>query len=99
MTTEQSWTNPFDAEYERRKAEVLAMPGFEFKLDLEALGRAGHVLIKNADARKALNTVIRAIVAGESVDSYAKRQRDEYRQRIQNLTQQGDLTNLFKLTP
>jgi hypothetical protein len=49
MTSEQSWTNPFTAEFERRKAEVLAMPGFEFKVDLEALGRAGHVLVKNAD--------------------------------------------------
>jgi len=49
MTTQQSWTNPFAAEYEHRKAEVLAMAGFEFKVDLEALGRAGHVLVKNAD--------------------------------------------------
>jgi hypothetical protein len=48
-------------------------------------------------ARKALNTVIRAVVAGESADSYAIRQRDEYRHWIQNLTQQGDLTNLFRL--
>ena len=43
----ESWTNPFTAEFERRKAEVLAMPGFELKLDLEALGRAGRVNYKN----------------------------------------------------
>ncbi|WP_458686364.1 hypothetical protein [Nocardia tengchongensis] len=49
--------------------------------------------------RKALNMVVRAIVAGEPVGSYAVRQRDEYRQRIQNLAQGGDLTNLFRLAP
>ena len=50
-------------------------------------------------ARKALNTVVRANVAGQSVDTYAVRQRDEYRQRIQNLTHGGDLANLFRLSP
>ena len=50
-------------------------------------------------ARKALNTDVRANVAGQSVDTYAIRQRDEYRQRIQNLTQGGDLANLFRLSP
>src|SRR6476659_9570210 len=43
----ESWTNPFRAEFERRKAEVLAMPGFHLKVDLEGLGRAGRVNYKN----------------------------------------------------
>ena len=38
----ESWTNPILAELERRKAEVLAMPGYQLKVDLEALGRAGR---------------------------------------------------------
>ena len=50
-------------------------------------------------ARKSLNTVIRANVAGQSVGTHAVRQRDEYRQRIQNLVHGGDLANLFRLTP
>lgn len=50
-------------------------------------------------ARMALNTAVRATVAGEAVDLYAAVQRDEYRQRSQNLTSGGDLTNLFTLTP
>ncbi len=44
-----SWTNPLTAEINERIAEVMAMPGFQLKVDLEALGRAGHVLYKNAD--------------------------------------------------
>ena len=47
-TTGESWTNPFTAEFNRRKDEVLAMPGFELKVDLEALGRAGRVIYNNA---------------------------------------------------
>ena len=31
-----------------RKAEVLAMPGYQLKVDLEALGRAGRVIYNNA---------------------------------------------------
>ena len=50
-------------------------------------------------ARQALSTTIWAIVTGEQVDTYATSRRDEFRQRIQNLTQGGDLTNLFRLTP
>lgn len=49
-------------------------------------------------ARKALNTAVRATVAGQAVDIYAAGQRDEYRQRSQNLTSGGDLKNLFTLT-
>ncbi|MDG5769421.1 hypothetical protein [Mycolicibacterium fortuitum] len=45
----ESWTNPFSVEYERRKAELLAMPGYRLKLDLDALGRAGHIMYKNAE--------------------------------------------------
>jgi hypothetical protein len=49
-------------------------------------------------AQKALNTAIRATVAGQAVDVYAATQRDEYRQRSQNLASGGDLKNLFTLT-
>ena len=49
--------------------------------------------------RQALNTTIWAIVTGRPVDAYATSRRDEFRQRIQNLTQGGDLANLFRLTP
>jgi hypothetical protein len=50
-------------------------------------------------AQQALNTTIWAIVTGQQVDTYATSQRDEYRQRIENLNQGGDLANLFTLTP
>ena len=43
----ESWTNPFSEEFDRRKEELLAMPGFQLKADLEALGRAGRVNYKN----------------------------------------------------
>jgi hypothetical protein len=43
-----SWTNPTSIELDRRKAELEAMPGYQLKLDLEALGRAGHVMHRNA---------------------------------------------------
>lgn len=49
-------------------------------------------------ARKALNTVVRATVAGQAVDVYSAAQRDEYLQRSQNLMSGGDLKNLFALT-
>ncbi|MFI1916803.1 hypothetical protein [Nocardia sp. NPDC020380] len=49
--------------------------------------------------RTALNTVIRALVAGEPVGRYASGQRNEFLQRAENLTQGGDLGNLFRLTP
>ncbi|WP_286151313.1 MULTISPECIES: hypothetical protein [unclassified Mycobacterium] len=49
-------------------------------------------------ARKALNTAVRATVAGQAVDVYAAAQRNEYLQRSQNLTSGGDLKNLFALT-
>ncbi|MFC8525650.1 hypothetical protein [Nocardia sp. NPDC057227] len=45
--------------------------------------------------RNALNTVIRAIVIGEEVNTYATRQRDEYRRRIDILRKGGNLKNLF----
>jgi tetrahydromethanopterin S-methyltransferase subunit E len=50
-------------------------------------------------AQQALNTTIWAIVTGQQVDTYAMSRRDEYRQRILNLKQGGDLANLFRLTP
>jgi hypothetical protein len=49
-------------------------------------------------AQKALYTAVRATVAGQAVDVYADAQRDEYRQRSQNLASGGDLKNLFTLT-
>jgi hypothetical protein len=49
-------------------------------------------------ARKALNTAVRATIAGQAVDAYAAAQRDEFRLRSQNLTSGGDLKNLFTLT-
>ncbi|SHP95397.1 Uncharacterised protein [Mycobacteroides abscessus subsp. abscessus] len=49
-------------------------------------------------AQKALYTAVRAIIAGQAVDVYAAAQRDEYRQRSQNLASGGDLKNLFALT-
>jgi hypothetical protein len=45
----ESWTNPLSIEIDKRKAELMAMPGFQLKLDLDALGRAGHVMYKNAE--------------------------------------------------
>ncbi|MEU1982080.1 hypothetical protein [Nocardia sp. NPDC019395] len=48
-----------------------------------------------AMGRSALNTVIRAIVTGETVSMYATRQRDQYRRRIDNLRRGGDLKYLF----
>ena len=45
----ESWTNPLSIEIDKRKAELMTMPGFQLKLDLEALGRAGHVMYKNAE--------------------------------------------------
>ena len=50
-------------------------------------------------AQQALNTTIWAIVTGQQVDTHATSRRDEYRQRILNLKQGRDLTNLFTLTP
>lgn len=45
----KTWTNPFSAEFDKRKATFEAMPGFQIKVGLEALGRAGHVMYKNAE--------------------------------------------------
>jgi hypothetical protein len=42
-------TNPLSIEIDKRKVQLMAMPGFQLKLDLEALGRAGHVMYKNAE--------------------------------------------------
>ena len=50
-------------------------------------------------ARKALNTVIRANVAGQSVDNHAVCQRDQYRQRIQNLVQGVDMAESVQAYP
>lgn len=44
-----SWTNPLTAEIEARKAALMAMPGFQLEVDLEALGRAGHIMYRNAE--------------------------------------------------
>lgn len=45
----ETWQNPFTAEFEQRKVVLEAMPGFQIKADLEALGRAGHVMYENAE--------------------------------------------------
>jgi hypothetical protein len=58
---------------------------------LSAAACDGVADFANTIGRRALNTVIRANVAGQPVDTYAARQRDEYCQRIQNLVQGGDL--------
>jgi hypothetical protein len=56
MSTEQSWTNRFTAEFNRRKDELLAMPGFQLRVDLEGLARAGHTLWHNGqDLARALS--------------------------------------------
>jgi hypothetical protein len=55
--------------------------------------------IAAALGRQALSTTITATVAGQSVEARATSRRDEFRQRITNLRQGGDLANLFKLTP
>lgn len=48
-TVEEVYRNPTLMEADRRKAELEALPGFQLKLDLEALGRSGHVMYKNAE--------------------------------------------------
>jgi hypothetical protein len=50
-------------------------------------------------ARQAVTAAIWATITGEHLDTYATRRRDEFRQRIFNLTQGGDLMNLFRVTP
>lgn len=52
-----------------------------------------------AVAQSALHNNIRAIVDGHQADVHATSRRDEHRQRIENLEQGGDLSNLFTLTP
>ena len=48
-TVLETWTNPTSIENDRRKAELEALPGFQLKLDVDALGRAGHVMHRNAE--------------------------------------------------
>ncbi|AWT56217.1 hypothetical protein [Mycolicibacterium smegmatis] len=48
-TVRTTWTSPFGVERDRRMAELQAMPGFRLKIDLEALGRAGHIMYRNAE--------------------------------------------------
>lgn len=50
-------------------------------------------------AQDALNTSIWARVTGRPLEAYATSRADEHRQRIANLTNGGDLNNLFTLTP
>lgn len=50
-------------------------------------------------ARQAVTAAIWATINGEPLDTYATRRRLEFQQRIQKLTQGGDLMNLFQLTP
>lgn len=48
-TVLESWTSPVSIERDKRIAALEAMPGFQIKVDLEALGRAGHVMYENAE--------------------------------------------------
>ena len=48
-TVLESWTSPFGIERDKRVAELEAMPGFRLNTDLAALGRAGHVMYRNAE--------------------------------------------------
>ena len=48
-TVLETWTSPFGVERDKRMAELQAMPGFRLKVDLEALGRAGHIMYRNAE--------------------------------------------------
>lgn len=48
----ESWTNPTTIEFNCRKDQVLAMPGFQLKEDLEGLARAGHVIYYNTEDLK-----------------------------------------------
>lgn len=50
-------------------------------------------------ARQALGIVVRAITTKQSVEAYALRQRDEFRQRSKRLELGGDPANLFHLAP
>ncbi|WP_425005028.1 hypothetical protein [Mycolicibacterium sp. S3B2] len=50
-------------------------------------------------ARQAVTAAIWATINGEQLDTYATHRRHEFQQRIQNLTQGGDVMNLFRLTP
>lgn len=45
----ESWTSPFGIERDKCIAELEAMPGFRLNTDLAALGRAGHVMYRNAE--------------------------------------------------
>jgi hypothetical protein len=47
--TVETITTPFGIERDKRMAELEAMPGFRLNGDLAALGRAGHVMYKNAE--------------------------------------------------
>jgi hypothetical protein len=48
-TVLKSWTSPFGIENDKRKAELVAMPGFTLNVDLAMLGRSGHVMYRNAE--------------------------------------------------
>ena len=44
-----SFTSRFGIERDKRMAELEAMPGFRLKGDLDALGRSGHIMYRNAE--------------------------------------------------
>lgn len=48
-TVLETWTSPFGIERDKRMAELQAMPGFRLNTDLAALGRAGHIMYRNAE--------------------------------------------------
>jgi hypothetical protein len=70
----ESWTNPFTAEFKQRQAALEAMPGFQVKTDLEALGRSGHIMYKNAEdlSSHAAKFLLGGKFAQELSDEYEK---------------------------
>jgi hypothetical protein len=73
-TVLESWTSPFGIERDKRMAELVAMPGFRLNNDLANLGRAGHVMYKNAEelSAHAAKFLQRRTMARHTTDEYEK---------------------------
>jgi hypothetical protein len=69
----QTFKTRFGTDYDKRKAELHAMPGFRLKNDIDSLRRAGHVMSKNADElnRHAAKFLQRRTMARDTTDEYA----------------------------
>ena len=72
-TVLETWTSPFGTERDKRMAELEALPGFRLNGDLTTLGRAGHVMSKNADelSKHAAKFLQRRTMARDTTDEYA----------------------------